>query len=87
MGKLNEFGTVSVGKRADLLLLDANPLEDVDNAAKLRGVMVRGRWLPQAQLRNMLDELEQSFAPSLVDRIWPLSLIGLAVALIVRHVT
>lgn len=53
--KLDEFGTVEIGKRADLLLLDANPLQTVANLAKRAGVMTRGRWLPQAELKKMLD--------------------------------
>ena len=41
-----KFGTVAPGNRADLILLDANPLADARNVAKRAGVMVRGRWLP-----------------------------------------
>jgi imidazolonepropionase-like amidohydrolase len=51
-----EFGTVAVGKAADLLLLEANPLADVANVARRAGVMLRGRWLPEPELRRMLDE-------------------------------
>ena len=51
------FGTVTVGNRADLLLLDANPLTDVRNVARRAGVMVRGRWLPAAELDRMLAEM------------------------------
>lgn len=47
-------GTVAVGKRADLLLLDANPIRDVRNVAKKSGVMVNGRWLPWAEISRML---------------------------------
>ncbi|MEO8452253.1 MAG: amidohydrolase family protein, partial [Gemmatimonadota bacterium] len=54
---LGEFGTVAEGKRADLVLVDADPLEHVENAARLSGVMVRGRWLPKAELQAMLDSL------------------------------
>jgi imidazolonepropionase-like amidohydrolase len=57
-----EFGTVTVGKRADLILVDDNPLKDVTNVAKRAGVMVRGRWLPESELRKMLDELAASYA-------------------------
>jgi imidazolonepropionase-like amidohydrolase len=49
-------GTVTVGKRADLLLLDANPLRDVSNVAKKSGVMVNGRWLPWAEIEKRLLE-------------------------------
>src|SRR5262249_694544 len=53
----SEFGTVAAGARADLILLAANPLEDVANVRKRAGVMVRGRWLPEVRLRAMLDAL------------------------------
>ena len=52
-----KFGTVAVGNRADLLLLDANPLADVRNVARRAGVMVRGRWLPAAELDRLLAEM------------------------------
>ncbi len=49
-------GTVAVGKRADLLLLDANPLQDIKNVARKSGVMVSGRWLPWAEIEKRLLE-------------------------------
>jgi hypothetical protein len=52
----NEFGTVAVGRRADLILLSANPLDDVDNVAKRTGVMVRGRWLSEKKLQRHLRD-------------------------------
>jgi tetratricopeptide (TPR) repeat protein len=57
-----EFGTISAGKRADLILLDGNPLEDVSRAARPAGVMTRGRWLPADVLRRMLDEVPANYA-------------------------
>lgn len=51
------FGTVAVGSRADLVLLGANPLEDVGNLARREGVMVRGRWLSRAEIEQGLAEL------------------------------
>lgn len=57
LGRLHEFGTVAVGKRADLILVEENPLEDVANLSKRTGVMLRGVWFPEAQLTNMLKEL------------------------------
>jgi len=53
--KLDEFGTVEVGKRADLVLLEGNPLEDIANTHQISGVMVRGRWFDRADLNTMLD--------------------------------
>ncbi len=57
LGELDEFGTISAGLRADLVLTEDNPLEDVGNAAKCIGVMARGRWFPQSELQAMLDAL------------------------------
>jgi imidazolonepropionase-like amidohydrolase len=57
LGAAGEFGTIEPGKRADLLLLDANPLQSVANASRVAGVMVRGRWLPRAELDRMLEEI------------------------------
>ena len=51
------FGTVKVGHRADLVLLDGNPLADLSNVARRSGVMVRGRWLPREELDRGLAEL------------------------------
>jgi hypothetical protein len=57
-----EFGTVAVGLRADLLLLDANPLENVANASRRAGVMIRGRWFPEAELQRKLRAAGDAFA-------------------------
>lgn len=51
------FGTVRVGNRADLVLLDGNPLADVSNVGRRSGVMVRGRWLARQELDRGLAEL------------------------------
>jgi imidazolonepropionase-like amidohydrolase len=56
----DDFGTVAVGKRADLILVHGNPLKDVANIAKSAGVMVRGRWMPEAEIRGKLDEIAAS---------------------------
>jgi len=55
LGALDEFGTVEAGKRADLILVDANPLNDVANVQRIAGVMLRGRWLARADLQRELD--------------------------------
>lgn len=51
------FGTVTVGSRADLVLLDANPLADVENLKRVRGTMARGRWYARADLQRMRDSI------------------------------
>ncbi len=61
-GALDEFGTVAAGRRADLILLDANPLEDVAHVKRRVGVMVRGRWFPQSGLQAKLDALAERHA-------------------------
>ncbi len=56
LGAATEFGTIATGRRADLILVEADPLKDVGNAAKRAGVMLRGRWLAGEELRRMLDK-------------------------------
>jgi imidazolonepropionase-like amidohydrolase len=51
------FGTIEVGKRADLVLLDANPLDDVANAQRRVGVMARGRWYSETELERRLERI------------------------------
>jgi imidazolonepropionase-like amidohydrolase len=58
---LDRFGTVARGRRADLLLLEANPLDSIANTERRAGVMVRGHWLPEAELRAMLDRAAEKF--------------------------
>ena len=56
--RTSSFGTIEPGKRADLVLVDANPLTDVANVGKISGVMVRGRWLDRAALDAGLAKIE-----------------------------
>jgi imidazolonepropionase-like amidohydrolase len=58
LNKLHEFGTISVGKRADLILLDKNPLEDVRYIKNPEGVMVRGIWTHKEQIEKMLEYIK-----------------------------
>lgn len=46
----DRFGTIEKGKRADLILLEANPLDDIANVSKIAGVMVNGRWFPREEI-------------------------------------
>ena len=48
-------GVIAVGKDADLLLLDANPFEDIENSQRIHGVMLRGQWLSRRALDERLE--------------------------------
>ena len=50
----DHIGTIEAGKLADLVLLDANPLDDVSNVRKIAGVVVRGQWLSSKDLKTRL---------------------------------
>lgn len=58
-GTPNEFGTVQPGRKADLILLNANPLEDVSHVQDRAGVMVRGLWYPEEKIQEKLKEIKQ----------------------------
>jgi hypothetical protein len=59
----NEFGLVGKGLRADLLLVDANPLADVKNVSKLAGVLAGGRWFTALELNRQLAALRARYRP------------------------
>ena len=56
-GTPEEFGTVQENRRADLILLEANPLTDISNVKKRAGVMVRGVWWPESEIQSELDAI------------------------------
>ncbi len=56
-GARDDFGTVATGRRADLLLLEADPLVSVGNLARRAGVVVAGRWLPEEEIARRLAAL------------------------------
>jgi imidazolonepropionase-like amidohydrolase len=51
----NEFGTIEVGKRADLILVNKNPLENVAHIKDNRGVMAAGEWYDAAYLQSTVS--------------------------------
>jgi len=57
----DSFGMIAVGQRADLILVDGNPLQDVAHVARRSGVMVRGTWLPEADLQARLAQIAGSY--------------------------
>ena len=56
------FGTVTAGSRADLVLLDANPLDNLANLTRRAGVMVKGQWVPRAEIDKGLAALAAKYA-------------------------
>jgi imidazolonepropionase-like amidohydrolase len=57
-----KFGTIAVGNWADVVLLDANPLQSLDNVTRRAGVMVRGRWVPKSEIDTGLAALAARYA-------------------------
>ncbi len=61
MGVGDGFGEIVAGQRADLILLESNPLDDVAATRRRLGVMSRGRWYTQAELDSLVAELVASY--------------------------
>ena len=58
LGKERDLGAVEPGKVANLVLLDADPMEDIRNTRKIRGVVLNGRFYDRAELDKMLAGAE-----------------------------
>lgn len=58
LGKLDSFGTIEKGKVADLVLLEANPLENIQNTRSVGAVVIGGRLILKPELQIMLDKVE-----------------------------
>ncbi len=54
-GILNETGTIEAGKSADMVLLDADPLADIQNTQKINAVVSRGRYYSRQDLDAVLE--------------------------------
>jgi hypothetical protein len=59
LGRLDSQGTIAAGKNADLVLLDANPLDDIQNTQKIRAVILRGKLLNRSTLDQLLVDAEK----------------------------
>jgi imidazolonepropionase-like amidohydrolase len=64
MGRLDDLGTVAQGKLADLVLLDANPLDNIANTRRIRAVVLAGRYFDRTDLDRMLQDVEKAAAQS-----------------------
>jgi imidazolonepropionase-like amidohydrolase len=58
LGLIDTVGTVEQGKKADLVLLEANPLENISNTKRIAAVIVGGRLIPKVSLDKMLRDAE-----------------------------
>jgi hypothetical protein len=57
LGNTAEAGTIEAGKRADLILLDADPLRSISNVSRKAGVMIGGRWIPKEEIDRRVAAL------------------------------
>lgn len=68
LGLLDQTGTIEKRKRGDLVLLDANPLDDIANTQKRAGVMIKGQYFTQTEMDRWLDEIAPRFQHALDEK-------------------
>ena len=59
LNRATEQGTIAPGRRADLVLLDANPLADIHNTERINAVILKGKFLDRAALDALLNKAAQ----------------------------
>ena len=68
LGTLARVGTIEKGKQADLILLNANPLANIEATKDRAGVMLKGKWYTQAALNRELDEIAPKIQNSYIEK-------------------
>jgi imidazolonepropionase-like amidohydrolase len=63
LGKERSVGSVEPTKIADLVLLDANPIEDIANIRRINAVVIGGKLLRRSELDTMLKKARDAFRP------------------------
>lgn len=59
LGLTDSLGTIEPGKLADLVLLEADPLADIDNTRRIAGVVVDGKWIDAAERARSLERIRR----------------------------
>ena len=67
-GTMDKVGTIEKGRRADLILLDANPLENISNTERRAGVMLKGKYYTQTEMNKWLDQIAPRIAGSFIEK-------------------
>ena len=69
LGREREIGTIAAGRRADLVLLDADPLADIAHVSRISAVVLRGRLFDREALTRLVDDVSKS--PDVAANDWP----------------
>ncbi len=64
LGEIDKEGTIETGKKANLVLLDANPLDDISNTKKIYGVMSQNKWISKKEIETRLKEISKLYNKS-----------------------
>jgi imidazolonepropionase-like amidohydrolase len=69
LGREAAMGTVDIGRNADLVLLDANPIEDVANLNKIAAVVLNGKYLSEVALDKLKSDVAAAYAGQSVEHL------------------
>jgi imidazolonepropionase-like amidohydrolase len=68
LGTIDKVGTIEKGRRADLVLLEASPLENISNTERRAGVMLKGKYYTQTEMKGWLDQIGPRIAASYIEK-------------------